>query len=346
MATGTTSPQQQPPPTPDPQSGDTLPFLPPVPMRLDSLQLFPPSESTTPPQQSSFSETPPDGADDEQTHFRFEAKTLQRDSFRMLYDFYQKGQLCDIEICVGAKSVNCHRVVLACCSRYFRAMFLCEMMESRRSSVRIQDIDEAALIELIKFAYTAKIVLTVENVQSLLYASSILQMDHVSNACCTFMQTHLHPSNCIGIRTFAEQHGHDTLVACADDFIHNNFMDVVTCDEFVTMTVRHLDTLLASDDLNVTDEVVVYEAVIRWVKHDLESRRQHLAQLIGKVKLPMLPVSFLIATVCSEELLKMDSKCRDHIEGAQSYQLSLACVLPDVKLCDRVLPRKSCAGKG
>lgn len=354
MATGAMSSQQPVPPRPDPQAGDaspSSPFIPPVPMRLDSLQLFPPSESTVPLQRSDsphantmpHTDPSPDGAS-EQLHFRFEEKTLQRDSFRMLYDFYQKGQLCDVEICVGAKSVNCHRVVLACCSRYFRAMFLCEMMESRRSSVRIQDIDESALIDLIKFAYTSKIVLTVENVQSLLYASSIVQMDHVSNACCTFMKTHLHPSNCIGIRTFAEQHGHDTLVACADDFIHNNFMDVVTCDEFVMMTVEHLYTLLASTDLNVTNEVVVYEAVIRWVKHDPESRRTHLAHLIGKVKLPMLPVTFLVTTVCSEELLKTDMTCRDYLDEAQSYQLSLACVLPDVQLSDRVLPRKSCAG--
>ena len=194
-----------------------------------------------------------------------------------------KDQLCDIEICVGAKSIKCHRVVLACCSRYFHTMFLCEMVESRRSSVRIQDIDESALVDLVEFAYTAKVVLTVDNVQSLLYASSILQMDSVAAACCTFMKTHLHASNCIGIRTFAEQHGHDILVTCADSFIHHNFMDVVGCDEFVTMTVEHIDGLLASPELKVSGEVVVYEAVVKWVTHDPQSRGKHLALLMGKV---------------------------------------------------------------
>ena len=328
------------------------PVIPPVPMRLDSLQLFPPLESALSKRQlvsplmdmKPHTNMPLDGAS-EQSQFSFEAKTLQRDSFRMLYDFYEKGQLCDVEICVGAKSIKCHRVVLACCSQYFRAMFLCEMLESRRSSVRIQDIDESALIDLIKFAYTAKITLTVENVQNLLYASSILQMDHVSSACCTFMKTHLHPSNCIGIRTFAEQHGHDVLVACADNFVRNNFMDVIKCDEFMTITVNHLDSLLASADLNVTNEIVVYEAVIKWIKHDPESRREHLPRLIGKVRLPMLPVTFLVETACVEGLLKTDIACRDYLDEAQSYQLSVAHVLPEVRVSNRVLPRKSCAGQ-
>ena len=55
-------------------------------------------------------------------------------------------------------------------------MFTSEMAESFQSSVTINDIDETALQELIDFAYTSKIKLNVENVQSLLYASSILQV--------------------------------------------------------------------------------------------------------------------------------------------------------------------------
>ena len=58
----------------------------------------------------------------------------------------------------------------------------------------------------------------------------------------------------------------------------------------------------------------------------------------------MLPVAYLVGTVCTEALLKTDLACRDYVDEAKSYQLSLARVLPDVGVSDRVLPRKSYAG--
>ena len=50
----------------------------------------------------------------------FEAKNLYNESFRVLHEFYQSGQLCDVELVVGNRCIKCHRVVLACVSRYFR----------------------------------------------------------------------------------------------------------------------------------------------------------------------------------------------------------------------------------
>ena len=45
-----------------------------------------------------------------------------------------------------------------------------------------------------------------ENVQVLLPASSILQMASVREACCKFLMRQLHPTNCLGIRNFADTH--------------------------------------------------------------------------------------------------------------------------------------------
>ena len=39
--------------------------------------------------------------------------------------------------------------------------------------------------------------------QVLLPASSLLQMSTVREACCKFLMRQLHPTNCLGIRSFA-----------------------------------------------------------------------------------------------------------------------------------------------
>jgi len=55
-------------------------------------------------------------------------------------------------------------------------MFTSEMTECHNKTVTIYDVDETALVALIEFAYTSRITLTTDNVQTLLYACSILQV--------------------------------------------------------------------------------------------------------------------------------------------------------------------------
>lgn len=107
---------------------------------------------------------------------------------------------CDLFLQVTSGRVfSCHRLVLACVSHYFRAMFKSNMAEATEKNITIRDIEEEAMEKLIQFAYTSRIKLSTENVQSLLYAASILQIETVANACSSFMQSHLHPSNCIEV---------------------------------------------------------------------------------------------------------------------------------------------------
>ena len=57
---------------------------------------------------------------DEDSSLLFEDKSLWSSSFAVLYEFYQTGTFCDVEIHVGTQRINCHRLVLACFSQYFR----------------------------------------------------------------------------------------------------------------------------------------------------------------------------------------------------------------------------------
>merc|ERR1712110_1397876 len=50
-----------------------------------------------------------------------------------------------------------HKVILAACSNYFRAMFTGELAESRQTEVTIREVDEAAMEILIDFCYTSHI---------------------------------------------------------------------------------------------------------------------------------------------------------------------------------------------
>lgn len=77
------------------------------------------------------------------------------------------------------------------------------MLERNRAHVTLHDVDPTALKQLIDYTYTGEITITEDNVQVLLPASSLLQIQSVREACCKFLLRQLHPSNCLGIRSFA-----------------------------------------------------------------------------------------------------------------------------------------------
>jgi len=55
-------------------------------------------------------------------------------------------------------------------------MFLSEMSEAKQDLIEIKDFDGDAIQDLVHFAYSSKLTLTVDNVQPLLYAACILQV--------------------------------------------------------------------------------------------------------------------------------------------------------------------------
>ncbi|XP_076117870.1 kelch-like protein 8 [Mytilus galloprovincialis] len=323
---------------------------PPLPKRIDSLseKLVPPIPpkpvSRSPSKRLNKMATSENLAADSAMSQNFDAKHHYKSCFKTFQEFYKNGDLFDIELKVGDTKFKCHKIVISCVSEYFRVMFMSEMSESRQKIVTIHDIEESAMSKLINFAYTGKITFTIETVQPILYAASILQINTVIEACCQFMENHLHPTNCIDVHNFAEQHNHAELMKMADHYILDNFNDVVETDEFKDMSFNHLECLVKSQDLNVTDETQVYEAVLKWVKEDPESRRDNMSKLLSHIKLALLSPTYLVENVASEELVKKDLDCRDLLDDAKSYQMSLASLVSKVRPSEQTRPRKSCAG--
>lgn len=77
------------------------------------------------------------------------------------------------------------------------------MLERHQGIVTLHDVDVEALRQLIEYTYTGELIITEDNVQVLLPASSLLQIQSVREACCKFLLRQLHPSNVLGIRSFA-----------------------------------------------------------------------------------------------------------------------------------------------
>lgn len=142
-------------------------------------------------------------------------------AFKVMNELRSKQLLCDVMIVAEDVEIEAHRVVLAACSPYFCAMFTGDMSESKAKKIEIKDVDGRTLNKLIDYIYTAEIEVTEENVQVLLPAASLLQLMDVRQNCCDFLQSQLHPTNCLGIRAFADVHTCTDLLQQANAYAGN-----------------------------------------------------------------------------------------------------------------------------
>ena len=161
-------------------------------------------------------------------------------AFHTLYEFYQDQILCDVEIVCDNQTFLCHKVVLAATIPYFRSMFTLGMLEADKRRIEIQDINRNSLKTIIEFAYTAKAIITIENVQHLLFASTVLQTEDLAEACSGFLRQHLSLTNCTEIRQYAELLNRKSLIDLADEFIRDHFLDIIQIDDFFKISYKHL----------------------------------------------------------------------------------------------------------
>lgn len=73
-------------------------------------------------------------------------------------------------------------------------------------------------------------------------------------------------------------------------------MEVIRNQEFVLLPANEIAKLLASDDMNIPNEETILNALLTWVRHDLEQRRKDLSKLLAYIRLPLLAPQVIIGT--------------------------------------------------
>lgn len=92
-------------------------------------------------------------------------------------------------------------------------------------------------------------------------------------------------------------------------------------EEFLLLPVSQLIDIIKNDELNVQSEEHVYQAVMNWVRYNINDRKDSLVQVLEHIRFPLMNAKFLVSHVGSDPIIRQDPSCRDLIDEAKNYLL-------------------------
>lgn len=169
---------------------------------------------------------------------------------------------------------------------------------------------------LLKYVYTNKVTLNSNNVLSIFLAAQRFQIKRIVERCFEFLTKDINVANCVRTLEFAREQKHPSLADVAVNFISMNFAEVAKSNQdFLRIPYDDLKALLSSDELNLSDEALAFQAAIAWTSSDSTTRHRFLPSLLSAIRFGLCKVAFLQEEVFAHPMVN-DVDCRAVLEPA------------------------------
>lgn len=235
---------------------------------------------------------------------------------RTMNDFRKEGVLCDVTINVkGGRKFAAHCTVLAASSHYFRKLFTFDSRPRDSFQVDLEWLYPEAVGDILDYMYTGQIQLG-DNAELILTAAAYFFIEGLQEVVTDFLQEHLNLYNCFSILSVADEHSFQALKSSCTRFISENFVQASGTPSFLSLQKTLLEEVISNDDLVVTNEKDVFNAVVRWIRHDLDNRAFHFKDLFSYIRLGGISREVLLNIVAGETLVRENASCFSRVQEA------------------------------
>ncbi|XP_077289483.1 kelch-like protein 25 [Arctopsyche grandis] len=203
-----------------------------------------------------------------------------------LYEAMQQDKKCDTAFTVRGRNFPAHLIVLMACSEFFGTN------EGHVEKI-FSDFNYEIIEAILKYCYTGEISIDEKHVEKLMDLATRLEVKIPKQ----FKTVDL--SNCLEV---LESTGDSELLKKAMDLTSENFETLHKTQGFLNLPLFSVIEILESNDLFVSSEESVFNAVKLWVNHDDANRKSDLAQLMRFVRLSLMPLEFFaneVMTFCN-----------------------------------------------
>ncbi|XP_030650566.1 kelch-like protein 35 [Nomascus leucogenys] len=236
--------------------------------------------------------------------------------------YRRSGTLTDVVLRAGGSDFPCHRAALSAGSAYFRSLFAAGRPERGPAVVPVVPVAPeapgtsptgaaAALAVVLDYVYGAGVRLRAEDeAAAVLALAERLGVAGLREACVRFLEGRLRAANSLALRRVAAAFSLAPLAERCGRVLRQAFAEVARHSDFLELAPDEVAALLADPALGVAREEAVFEAAMRWVRHDAPARRGQLRRLLEHVRLPLLAPAYFLEKVEADELLQACGECR------------------------------------
>jgi len=229
-----------------------------------------------------------------------------------MYDFK-----CDVRFKVEKETFRAHKYVLSEASDYFSAMFSHNMKEKEQDVIEMHEISPKGFTCMLEYFYHGHVTIEPLNIEDILEAARFFHIEFLLSSCCDFLVRHLSLENYSSVLHLSDTYALGDLRYEIFKFVGVNFQQLKQQPSFLSMQFELLYTLLAEDYFVDAPETLLFETILQWVKHDKETREEHLIPLLEQVRFPLMDLDDL--ENIPQEIVDLPS-IDELIEEAQDYQ--------------------------
>ena len=148
---------------------------------------------------------------------------------------FEDKQFSDVILSVAGYEFKVHKAILSVRSPVFAAMFKHDMKERNTGIVKIDDVSQDVMEEVLRFVYTGKVLNIDKMADDLLTAADKYQLDRLKAMCEKSLRKNLSIENVSEVLILADFHNADQLKLQTIEFINTHGIDVIETEGFKTM---------------------------------------------------------------------------------------------------------------
>lgn len=205
------------------------------------------------------------------------------DSYSLLYSSSQRTgllsgfqhlrsrrRMCDVVLEAGSVSFPCHRVLLACSSEYFWALFGETTAERLAGSISLPALTPEGLDAILDFLYSSWLRVSQSTLPVVLEAARYLQVEPAVSICERFITDGLSAENCCCYANLAEHHALSDALEAANQTIAMEMGTLLqeSRDDLLRLNVQSLMAVLDADEIPGVEEMALIKLALDWLNEN------------------------------------------------------------------------------
>uniref|UniRef100_T1J389 Kelch-like protein diablo n=1 Tax=Strigamia maritima TaxID=126957 RepID=T1J389_STRMM len=223
-------------------------------------------------------------------------------------NFRWEGKLVDVMVVCGPRTLPAHRLVLASSSPFFENLLVEDSKKSPSTTLDLEDVDGDTMETLLDYMYKGQARpsnVDTDHMINLMTTAHLLQIYVAGRYFCESL-LHMRPCRNLALLwDWAEEFESLEVEQTLIDYIVKNMHMVWKYRDFGQLSLDRVTTVLSQPVLATADnQDHLLNAVIAWVKHDLENRKPKLGLLTPFISFQRLSENLVQSLMNDEPLVQ------------------------------------------